>query len=67
MTGDRAHSKPDGSWDRAGEQGYRQAMYRSSDVETHVRGRLWQKTRIEDNRLWNALCTVDMYGLTLAR
>ena len=42
MTGDRAHSKPDGYWDRAGEQGYGQAMYRSSDVEAHVRGRVWQ-------------------------
>ena len=42
MSGDRAHSKPDGYWDRAGEQGYGQAMYRSSDVEAHVRGRLWQ-------------------------
>lgn len=42
MTGDQAHSKPDGYWDRAGEQGYGQAMYRSSDVESHVRGRLWQ-------------------------
>ena len=42
MTGDRAHSKPDGYWDRAGEQGYGQAMYRSSDVESHVRGRVWQ-------------------------
>ena len=42
MSGDQAHSKPDGYWDRAGEQGYGQAMYRSSDVETHVRGRVWQ-------------------------
>ena len=42
MTGDQAHSKPDGYWDRAGEQGYGQAMYRSSDVESHVRGRVWQ-------------------------
>ena len=42
MSGDRAHSKPDGYWDRAGEQGYGPAMYRSSDVEAHVRGRLWQ-------------------------
>jgi hypothetical protein len=25
------------------------------------------ETRIEDNRFWNALCTVDMYGLTLAQ
>jgi len=42
MTGDQAHGKPDGYWDRAGEQGYGQAMYRSSDVESHVRGRVWQ-------------------------
>ena len=42
MTCDRAHGKPDGYWDRAGEQGYGQAMYRSSDVEAHVRGRVWQ-------------------------
>jgi SAM-dependent methyltransferase len=34
--------KGDEYWDRAGEQGYAQAMYRSSDVESHVRGRLWQ-------------------------
>ena len=34
--------KPEGYWDRAGAQGYGQAMYRSSDVESHVRGRLWQ-------------------------
>jgi 2-polyprenyl-3-methyl-5-hydroxy-6-metoxy-1,4-benzoquinol methylase len=42
MSGDQAHSNPDGYWDRAGEQGYGQVMYRSSDVESHVRGRLWQ-------------------------
>jgi 2-polyprenyl-3-methyl-5-hydroxy-6-metoxy-1,4-benzoquinol methylase len=42
MTGDRAHCNPDDYWDRAGEQGYGQAMYRSSDVEAHIRGRLWQ-------------------------
>jgi len=42
MSGDHAPSKPDGYWDRAGEQGYGQAMYRSSDVEAHVRGRVWQ-------------------------
>jgi hypothetical protein len=42
MTGDQAHSKPDGYWDRAGEQGYGQAMYRSCDVESHARGRVWQ-------------------------
>jgi SAM-dependent methyltransferase len=42
MSGDRADGKPDGYWDRAGEQGYGQAMYRSSAVEAHVRGRVWQ-------------------------
>jgi SAM-dependent methyltransferase len=42
MSGDRAPSKP-GYWDRAGEQGYGQAMYRSGDVESHVRGRAWQR------------------------
>jgi len=42
MSGDRASDKSGGYWDRAGEQGYGQAMYRSSDVESHVRGRLWQ-------------------------
>ena len=42
MTGDRAHSKPDSYWDRAGEEGYGQLMFRSSDVESHVRGRLWR-------------------------
>ena len=42
MNGDKAQNRPEGYWDRAGEQGYGQAMYRSSDVESHVRGRLWQ-------------------------
>jgi SAM-dependent methyltransferase len=42
MSGDPAGTKPEGYWDRAGVQGYGQAMYRSADVETHVRGRLWQ-------------------------
>jgi 2-polyprenyl-3-methyl-5-hydroxy-6-metoxy-1,4-benzoquinol methylase len=42
MTGDQVHGKPDDYWDRAGQQGYGQAMYRSSDVESHVRGRGWQ-------------------------
>jgi 2-polyprenyl-3-methyl-5-hydroxy-6-metoxy-1,4-benzoquinol methylase len=42
MSGDQPPSGPDDYWDRAGEQGYGQAMYRSSDVESHVRGRLWQ-------------------------
>lgn len=38
----QAQLKPDAYWDRAGEQGYGQAMYRSADVEAHVRGRLWR-------------------------
>ena len=37
-----ASTKGDAYWDRAGETGYAEAMYRSSDVEAHVRGRLWQ-------------------------
>jgi SAM-dependent methyltransferase len=42
MRDEQAPSKPDGYWDRAGEQGYGQLMFRSPDVETHVRGRLWR-------------------------
>jgi SAM-dependent methyltransferase len=42
MTGKTAQSKPDAYWDRAGAQGYAGAMYRSADVESHVRGRLWK-------------------------
>jgi 2-polyprenyl-3-methyl-5-hydroxy-6-metoxy-1,4-benzoquinol methylase len=42
MSGDPAQSRADAYWDRAGEQGYGEAMYASSDVESHVRGRLWQ-------------------------
>src|SRR4051794_32670150 len=42
MAGNPGQSKPDAYWDRAGEQGYAQAMYRSSDVEAHVRSRLWR-------------------------
>ncbi len=42
MAGDPGQSKPDAYWDRAGEQGYAQAMYLSSDVEAHVRSRLWR-------------------------
>jgi len=34
-------TRPDDYWDRAGLEGYAQAMYRSSDVEAHVRGRVW--------------------------
>jgi hypothetical protein len=41
MTGNHV-SGPDACWDRAGEAGYAQATYRSSDIEVHVRGRLWQ-------------------------
>jgi SAM-dependent methyltransferase len=33
--------RPEIYWDRAGLHGYGQAMYRSADVEAHVRGRLW--------------------------
>ena len=32
MTGNPVETKPEAYWDRAGEQGYGQAMYRSSDV-----------------------------------
>jgi 2-polyprenyl-3-methyl-5-hydroxy-6-metoxy-1,4-benzoquinol methylase len=39
---DQVKTKSDVYWDRAGEQGYAQAMYRNSDVESHVRGRLWK-------------------------
>ncbi len=42
MTGAQAETKPENYWDRAGKQGYAQAMYCSSDVELHVRGRLWK-------------------------
>jgi len=42
MSGDMVPGRPQGYWDRAGEQGYAQAMYRSADVESHVRGRLWR-------------------------
>ncbi|MGO9684901.1 MAG: class I SAM-dependent methyltransferase [Beijerinckiaceae bacterium] len=42
MIGEQARSKGTRYWDLAGEQGYAQAMYRSSDVESHVRGRLWR-------------------------
>jgi SAM-dependent methyltransferase len=42
MTGNPTPSKPDAYWDRAGEQGYAQAMYANVDVATHVRRRTWQ-------------------------
>ena len=40
MNGDQAPNKP-GYWDRAGEQGYGQAMFRNSDA-AHMRDRLYQ-------------------------
>ena len=36
-------NRGDAYWDEAGAKGYGQAMYRSSDVESHVRGRCWQQ------------------------
>jgi cyclopropane fatty-acyl-phospholipid synthase-like methyltransferase len=42
MTDHQSERNPDHYWDRAGEQGYASAMYRSGAVESHVRGRLWQ-------------------------
>jgi SAM-dependent methyltransferase len=42
MSSNQGQSRPEAYWDRAGEQGYAQAMYRSADVELHVRRRLWQ-------------------------
>jgi SAM-dependent methyltransferase len=42
MNSDQAPSKPDDYWDRAGEQGYGKTMFGSSDVEAHIRGRLWR-------------------------
>lgn len=41
MADKQTMSKPDAYWERAGEVGYDQAMYGSSDVERHVRQRLW--------------------------
>jgi hypothetical protein len=42
MAGHQTQSKPDVYWDRAGGQVYGQAICRSADVETHVRGLLWR-------------------------
>jgi cyclopropane fatty-acyl-phospholipid synthase-like methyltransferase len=42
MSSDPAGAKPEGYWDRAGVQGYAEAMYNSAYVEQHLRGRLWQ-------------------------
>jgi cyclopropane fatty-acyl-phospholipid synthase-like methyltransferase len=36
-------NRGDAYWDEAGAKGYGSAMYRSSDVESHVRGRCWQQ------------------------
>ena len=36
-------NRGDAYWDEAGAKGYGQAMYRSADVESHVRGRCWQQ------------------------
>ena len=36
-------NRGDAYWDEAGARGYGQAMYSSSDVESHVRGRCWQQ------------------------
>jgi 2-polyprenyl-3-methyl-5-hydroxy-6-metoxy-1,4-benzoquinol methylase len=36
-------NRGDAYWDEAGAKGYGPAMYRSSDVESHVRGRCWQQ------------------------
>jgi cyclopropane fatty-acyl-phospholipid synthase-like methyltransferase len=42
MTGNQTHSEADAYWERAGELSYAEAMYRCSNVESHVRGRSWQ-------------------------
>jgi 2-polyprenyl-3-methyl-5-hydroxy-6-metoxy-1,4-benzoquinol methylase len=41
MSDQQPFSKPDGYWERAGAVSYARAMYCSSDVERHVRHRLW--------------------------
>jgi 2-polyprenyl-3-methyl-5-hydroxy-6-metoxy-1,4-benzoquinol methylase len=42
MGSEQSRQRADSYWDRAGDRGYAEAMYRSSDVESHVRGRLWK-------------------------
>jgi SAM-dependent methyltransferase len=42
MTEKPAQAASDIYWDRAGAQGYGRAMYANADVESHVRGRLWE-------------------------
>jgi SAM-dependent methyltransferase len=44
MSADQSQQMGESYWDRAGHRGYAEAMYRSSDVESHVRGRLWKLT-----------------------
>jgi SAM-dependent methyltransferase len=41
MAENQEQGSADAYWDKAGERGYGQAMYRDSSVEFHVRGRLW--------------------------
>ena len=41
MNGKQHLGEPETYWNRAGEISYAQAMYRSADVERHVRLRLW--------------------------
>jgi SAM-dependent methyltransferase len=42
MSSEQPRQRADNYWNRAGDQGYAEAMYRSRDVESHVRGRLWK-------------------------
>ncbi len=42
MGSEQSQQRADSYWNRAGDRGYAEAMYRSSDVESHVRGRLWK-------------------------
>lgn len=41
MTDKQSITKADAYWKRAGEVSYARAMYRSADVERHIRQRLW--------------------------
>jgi SAM-dependent methyltransferase len=43
MSGDQSLQIGDRYWDSAGHRGYAEVMYRSRDVEAHVRGRLWKR------------------------
>jgi SAM-dependent methyltransferase len=44
MSNNQHRQRGDCYWDSAGDRGYAEAMYRSRDVEAHVRGRLWKVT-----------------------